>query len=87
MESVGATSAMGSLTCCAVPRVICAAVYRKLNEKYRVLWTGDLKVHTVHVEDVVRAAMHVATQCPPGSVYNVADSGNTGALLRGRSQR
>ena len=41
------------------PRVLCAAVYRHLNEKMKFAWDGKLKANTVHVRDVaaVRGAM------------------------------
>jgi nucleoside-diphosphate-sugar epimerase len=32
------------------PRIIVGAVYKKLNEKQKNLWTKDLSVNTVHVE-------------------------------------
>ncbi len=82
------------------PRILCAAVYRRLGEKvlavyffsamasclcsfqlqYRVLWTGSLKMHTLHVIDACRACWHAATRLPPnpaGAVFNVVDQGDT----------
>lgn len=58
------------------PRIIVAAVYKKLNEKQKNLWTKDLAMNTVHVVDVC-AAIWVARGWPNGTVYNLADSSNT----------
>jgi len=55
------------------PRLICGAVYRHLGEKMKFLWSADLKLTTVHVHDVCKALWHVATQCPAGESYNLAD--------------
>eukprot|EP01106_Pelomyxa_sp_JSP_P015166 TRINITY_DN509_c0_g1_i14.p2 TRINITY_DN509_c0_g1~~TRINITY_DN509_c0_g1_i14.p2 ORF type:complete len:160 (+),score=53.25 TRINITY_DN509_c0_g1_i14:202-681(+) len=43
----------------------------------KFLWTGDLKIHTVHVADCCRAMWHAATKLPPGSLFNVSDKNNT----------
>jgi len=59
------------------PRIITAAAYKHLGEKMEFLWGKDLRMNTVHVRDVVRALWHVATKAPLGSVYNLADKGDT----------
>jgi nucleoside-diphosphate-sugar epimerase len=80
------------------PRILCAAVYRRLGEKvrrcwlssalasnvesiqYRILWTGSLKMHTLHVIDACRACWHAANRLPSnpsGAVFNVVDQGDT----------
>ncbi|KAJ3283567.1 hypothetical protein HK104_010328 [Borealophlyctis nickersoniae] len=69
------------------PRLIIGAVYRQLNEKMELLWTKDLKINTVHVEDVARALWHIAaTKEEKGGrsgpvkspeIYNLADHGAT----------
>lgn len=69
------------------PRLIIGAVYRHLNEEMTFLWTKDLKLNTVHVDDVVRAIWHVsATVEEKGGrtkpvttpeVYNLCDKENT----------
>jgi hypothetical protein len=33
--------------------------------QYRILWTGSLKMHTLHVIDACRACWHAATRLPP----------------------
>ena len=44
----------------------------------KLLWTKDLLMNTVHVTDVVMAAWHVAGLSEPsGTVYNLADKGNS----------
>ena len=60
-----------------MPRLIIGAVYKKLHEKMELLWDKDLKMNTVHVEDVVRALWHLTDHGESGSVYNLADSGDT----------
>jgi nucleoside-diphosphate-sugar epimerase len=60
------------------PRLVTAAVYKFIGEKMEFLWDKDLKINTVHVDDVVKAIWHVATQVTPsGAVYNLADSTDT----------
>jgi len=62
------------------PRIICAATYvgGKAGEKMTFLWDGDLKVHTVHVADVVRAMWFCATtDACTGQVYNLVDDSDT----------
>lgn len=58
-------------------RALVAAVDCAWHNRYKVLWSGDLKCNTVHVVDVARAMWHVATRAPPGTVYNLADKGCT----------
>jgi len=59
------------------PRLICGAVYKHLDEKMKFLWGADLRINTVHVNDVCKALWHVATKVPVGSVFNLADKGDT----------
>ncbi|KAG0208031.1 hypothetical protein BGX33_006500 [Mortierella sp. NVP41] len=73
--------AMAGLT----PRLICGRVYKKKGEKMEFLWTGDLKLNTVHVKDVVSAVWHSANwyvssdNKPPGTpvTFNLADQNDT----------
>jgi len=60
------------------PRVICGAVYKHLNEKMKFLWSEDLRLHTVHVNDVCKAVWHCTTPAvKPCAIYNLADKGDT----------
>jgi len=59
------------------PRIICAAVYKHLGETMEFLWDKDLKMHTVHVEDVCAAIHHLTTHGNSGEVFNLADSNDT----------
>lgn len=59
------------------PRIICAAVYKKLGEKMKFMWSGDLRLNTVHVYDVCSAMIFAAQQLPSGSIYNLADKSDT----------
>jgi nucleoside-diphosphate-sugar epimerase len=59
------------------PRIICAAVYKQLNETMEFLWDKDLKTHTVHVKDVCSGLWHLLQNGKVGEVYNLADSGDT----------
>ncbi|KAL6041968.1 Epimerase domain-containing protein [Balamuthia mandrillaris] len=59
------------------PRLICGAVYKHLDEKMKFLWSSDLRINTVHVRDVCKALWHVATNCPAGESYNLADHNDT----------
>jgi nucleoside-diphosphate-sugar epimerase len=59
------------------PRIICAAVYKHLGETMEFLWDKDLKMHTVHVEDVCAALWHLTTHGNSGEIFNLADSNDT----------
>lgn len=59
------------------PRLICAAVYKYLNEKMKFLWTGDLKMNTVHVNDVCAATWHLCQKGKNNEIYNLADKNDT----------
>lgn len=57
--------------------MLCAAVYRHLNEKMKFAWDGKLRCNTVHVRDVAAACWHVATLPSVDGVYNLADSSDS----------
>lgn len=59
------------------PRLIIAAVYTELKEKMTFLWTGDLKLNTVHVHDVCRALWFLCEKGENGSTYNLSDNNDT----------
>ncbi|KAF9407821.1 hypothetical protein BGZ94_002553, partial [Podila epigama] len=67
------------------PRLICGRVYKQLEEQMDFLWGGDLKINTVHVNDVVRAVWHTANwyvssdNSNPSDpvVFNLADDNDT----------
>lgn len=59
------------------PRIICGAIYKFLNKKMKMLWSGDLKINTVHVTDVVRALWHLTNHGDSGAIYNLADKSDT----------
>ncbi|KAG0202929.1 hypothetical protein BGX28_004715 [Mortierella sp. GBA30] len=73
--------AMAGLT----PRLICGRVYQHLKTKMEFLWTKDLKINTVHVQDVVRAVWHSAnwyvssdnTRSGSPVIFNLADENDT----------
>jgi hypothetical protein len=62
------------------PRLVIAAVYKELKEEMKFLWTKDLRINTVHVDDVVSALFAIANNksaIATGSVFNLADKGDT----------
>eukprot|EP00995_Heteronema_vittatum_P004859 NODE_175_length_1718_cov_42.236669_g121_i0.p1 GENE.NODE_175_length_1718_cov_42.236669_g121_i0~~NODE_175_length_1718_cov_42.236669_g121_i0.p1 ORF type:complete len:253 (-),score=79.45 NODE_175_length_1718_cov_42.236669_g121_i0:32-790(-) len=60
-----------------MPRIICAATYKHTGEKMTILWSGDLRVNTVHVRDVAAGLWFLAKQGPPGSTFNLVDKNET----------
>eukprot|EP00055_Hartaetosiga_balthica_P002925 m.5781 g.5781 ORF g.5781 m.5781 type:complete len:365 (-) comp2477_c0_seq1:1019-2113(-) len=60
-----------------MPRLIMGAVYKKLGETMKFLWTKDLRLNTVHVEDVAAALWLIATTAQAGSIFNLADKADT----------
>ncbi|KAI1315529.1 hypothetical protein EDD11_000675 [Mortierella claussenii] len=70
--------AMGGLT----PRLICGRVYQHEKKKMEFLWTKELRINTVHVDDVTRAVWHTAnwyvSNGQTGSViFNLVDDNDT----------
>ncbi|CAG8486525.1 16229_t:CDS:2 [Acaulospora morrowiae] len=67
-----------------VPRLVCGRIYQFTKEEMKFLWSKDLRINTVHVDDVCRALWFIATwyqeknKAGKGPViYNLADSGDT----------
>jgi len=59
------------------PRIITAAVYKHLGETMEFLWDKELKMHTVHVEDVCAALWFLTSHGNSGEIFNLADTGDT----------
>ncbi|KAG6448245.1 hypothetical protein O3G_MSEX005351 [Manduca sexta] len=60
------------------PRLLYGGIYKHLNETMKLLWTADLKMNTVHVSDVCRAAWTLGTSAQANrQTYNVVDDANT----------
>jgi len=59
------------------PRIICAAVYKHLGETMEFLWDKDLKMNTVHVEDVCAGLYFLLTHGNSGDIFNLADTNET----------
>lgn len=59
------------------PRIICAATYTVTKEKMKMLWSGDLTLNTVHVNDVCKATALLCEKGAVGSVYNLCDKSQT----------
>ncbi|KAH1006004.1 hypothetical protein HUJ04_006890 [Dendroctonus ponderosae] len=61
-----------------MPRILAAGVYKELGETMKLLWTKDLKLNTVHVEDLCRAILFLSERTDSlGQIYNVVDEGDT----------
>lgn len=61
----------------AVPRITIARVYRYMGNKMKFLWGGDLKLNTVHVEDVCGALWHLTSAGETKKIYNLVDKNDT----------
>ena len=59
------------------PRVICGAVYKHLKETMKFLWSGDLRINTVHVRDVCSALWLVSQSADLKTTWNLADKNDT----------
>ncbi|KAG8865310.1 hypothetical protein FRB96_000200 [Tulasnella sp. 330] len=64
---VRASSTYGphSITGTITPRLTMGRVYQHLNEEMKYLWSGDLRINTVHMDDVVGALWAVAEWIRP----------------------
>ena len=60
-----------------MPRIAVAAVYAYSREKMELLWGDDLRLHTVHVQDVAAALYHLICSGTKGEVYNLVDNNDT----------
>ncbi|XP_013137726.1 PREDICTED: sterol-4-alpha-carboxylate 3-dehydrogenase, decarboxylating [Papilio polytes] len=60
------------------PRLLIGAIYKHLGQTMKLLWTAELKMNTVHVEDVCRAAWTLALAPEAqGQVYHVVDEADS----------
>lgn len=59
------------------PRIICGAVYKHLNETMKFLWSGDLRLNTVHVDDVCAGLWHLSQNANVHTVWNLCDKSDT----------
>jgi hypothetical protein len=62
-----------------MPRCVVAAAYVKMGARMDFMWDGDLRCNTVHVFDVVRALYFLARKADAGTLWNLADKGDTSA--------
>ena len=60
-----------------MPRITIARVYKYLGSRMKFLWGGDLKLNTVHVNDVCSALWHLTTHGETAKIYNLADKNDT----------
>lgn len=61
----------------SAPRLLIGAIYKYIRQKMKMLWTKDLKMNTVHVDDVCCAVWHLCLNGQNGEIYNLVDEGNT----------
>eukprot|EP00053_Salpingoeca_punica_P007018 m.65000 g.65000 ORF g.65000 m.65000 type:complete len:366 (+) comp13961_c0_seq2:365-1462(+) len=59
------------------PRLIVGAVYKKIDETMKVLWTAKLRLNTVHVDDLVKGLVLLAEKGVLKEVYNFADKADS----------
>lgn len=56
-----------------MPRIMVAAIYKKLGETMKLLWNQDLHLNTVHVDDVCRATWLVCGRDDTVGQVNVSE--------------
>ncbi|XP_029644572.1 dTDP-glucose 4,6-dehydratase isoform X3 [Octopus sinensis] len=59
------------------PRLIIGAIYKYMRETMKMLWTKELKMNTVHVEDMCRALWFLCNHGKTGEIYHIVDKGDT----------
>lgn len=58
----------------SAPRIVIAALYKYLGEPMKLLWNQGMKLNTVHVSDVVNAAIELAFNPKANhQCYNIVD--------------
>ncbi|KAL7414050.1 hypothetical protein BDY24DRAFT_387408 [Mrakia frigida] len=58
---IGAEYGPNSLTGVVLPRIVAGHIYKYLKQDMKLLWSSDLKIHTIHTTDVALAA-HLASE-------------------------
>jgi nucleoside-diphosphate-sugar epimerase len=59
------------------PRLMTGAVYKETGKSMETLYTKHLQINTVHVKDVAKALWFLTSKGDNGSVWNLADHGET----------
>jgi len=60
-----------------MPRMVCASTYVGGKEKLKLLWTEDMKINTVHVDDVAAGIVLLFQKGKIGEIYNLCDKNDT----------
>lgn len=60
-----------------MPILILMALYKRLKEKLKLLWTPDIHMETIHVDDVVSACLHALQIEKSGGIYELADKSHS----------
>jgi nucleoside-diphosphate-sugar epimerase len=61
------------------PRLIIGSIHKELGKKMECLYSKDLRLNTVHADDVAKALHFLCKNGKSGEVYNLADSNDTDA--------
>jgi len=59
------------------PRLIIGSIHKELDKKMECLYTKDLRLNTVHADDVAKALHFLCTKGEKGQIYNLADKNDT----------
>jgi len=59
------------------PRLIVGSIYKESKETLKTLYTKELKLNTVHVNDVVKAIWFLTEHGESGSIWNLCDKNDT----------
>jgi len=59
------------------PRLVIGTIYKESGERMELLWSQNLKLNTVHVEDVVRGLWHLTNHGNSGQIFNLCDKNDT----------
>jgi len=59
------------------PRLIIGSIHKELNRKMECLYSKDLRLNTVHANDVAKALHFLCTNGDSGAIFNLADSNDT----------
>uniref|UniRef100_A0A6P7FUD5 Uncharacterized protein LOC114334218 n=1 Tax=Diabrotica virgifera virgifera TaxID=50390 RepID=A0A6P7FUD5_DIAVI len=61
-----------------MPRIIAASIYKHVGETMKLLWNSELRISTVHVQDVCKAVWFVSNrEDTNGQIYNVVDDADS----------
>eukprot|EP01125_Pyxidicula_operculata_P015924 TRINITY_DN542_c0_g1_i5.p1 TRINITY_DN542_c0_g1~~TRINITY_DN542_c0_g1_i5.p1 ORF type:complete len:369 (-),score=98.41 TRINITY_DN542_c0_g1_i5:51-1157(-) len=59
------------------PRLITGSIYKETQKKMKCLYTKDMRINTVHANDVAKALWFLTSNGEKGAIFNLVDANDT----------